>query len=88
MRYTNLVTINGKCYYVSTTYNIVDHGWETMVFLVEGEHPDEEDPNTQNLNIDWSDLYQELYGSEEAAWAGHKRIVANLAEYLENQEEK
>lgn len=60
--YTYVKGVDGKTYYIDTSLTF-DHGWETMVFSVEGD------------TINWSDLYADVYGNKSSAMIGHDKIV-------------
>ena len=69
MHYKDDITYKGKKYYVSTNCTF-DRGWETMIFRRE-----------RNDEVNWSELYAELHGSEEDARQRHLEIISDIAIY-------
>ena len=79
----HIVELDGELYYIDSA-DTFDQGYETMVFAA-GRYQDDEDYSdyeSDDLDINWKDLYCERYSSEEAMEIKHKYIINHLEEFL------
>lgn len=68
--YESYVNDTSSTQFLVSTKNTPDRGWETMVFLSEGEEV-----------VNWDDKYQERHGSREEAYKRHKKVVEMVSKW-------